>query len=100
MRRGGSNPEPETTSMTLTRAHELLIVATDGVWDAVTEAEAVNLVGNAATPADGCQQVRMGLLMELSCLHPTVFSSYDQAWQPECLSGVCLSRWQLARSIC
>ena len=49
--------------MTLTRAHELLIVATDGVWDAVTEAEAVNLVGNAATPAAGCQQARTGAAM-------------------------------------
>ena len=56
-RRGGAS-EPETTSMTLTRAHELLIVATDGVWDAVTEAEAVNLVGDAATVAAGCQQAR------------------------------------------
>ena len=44
--------------MTLTRAHELLIVATDGVWDAVTESEAVNLVGDAATVAAGCQQAR------------------------------------------
>lgn len=57
-RRGGSSSEPETASMTLTRAHELLIVATDGVWDAVTEAEAVNLVGDAATVAAGCQQAR------------------------------------------
>ena len=54
--RGGA--EPETVSLTLTRAHELLIVATDGVWDAVTEAEAVNLVGGAATAAAGCQQAR------------------------------------------
>ncbi len=58
MCRGGAGAQPETASLTLTRAHELLIVATDGVWDAVTETEAVNLVGGAATPAAGCQQAR------------------------------------------
>jgi len=79
--------------MTLTRAHELLIVATDGVWDAVTEAEAVNLVGNAATPADGCQQARTGAYSWFSCSDPTAFgNTVTPGLTPGCLGNVCLPR--------
>ena len=79
--------------MTLTRAHELLIVATDGVWDAVTEAEAVNLVGNAATPADGCQQVLHRGYCWISRLHRILFGSIAApSLTPGCLCHVRLPR--------
>ena len=55
--RAGATAEPEVAALQLTPAHELLIVATGGVWGTMSEAEAVTMVGAAATPAAGCQQV-------------------------------------------
>lgn len=48
---------PDVTVTEVTPADQLLILATDGVWEFVSNQEAVDIVAACATVEDGCRAV-------------------------------------------
>ncbi|WOL02389.1 putative protein phosphatase 2C 74 [Canna indica] len=55
-------PEPEMRRVRLTPECELLVMASDGLWDKVTNQEAVDVVGKERDSMKACKE-----LVELSC---------------------------------
>lgn len=46
-------------ALELTPADQLLILASDGVWEFISSKEAVDIVGGAASPEEGCRAVSL-----------------------------------------
>lgn len=55
--RVGVSSEPQHIQLDLTPADKLLILASDGVWEFISSQEAVELVGAAESPEEGCRTV-------------------------------------------
>lgn len=56
----GVTSEPQHVQLELTPADQLLLLASDGVWEFIASDEALALVAAHASAEDGCRAVRRG----------------------------------------
>ncbi len=52
--------EPDFTQVELTPADRFLVLASDGVWEFITNQEAVDIVAQFESPEDACRKVCFG----------------------------------------
>jgi serine/threonine protein phosphatase PrpC len=53
----GVSSEPDTLQLELTPADKFLVLGSDGIWEFITNAEAVAIVGACETVEEACRQL-------------------------------------------
>jgi len=55
--RVGVTSEPDTYSHELTKSDQYLILATDGVWEFISQDEAISIVSSCKSPEEACEKL-------------------------------------------